>query len=167
MFVAIEGFDQSDPAAVANRVAEELRDRGFSAARVSMATALSHPQGLCEAVATHDVVIASHVLGALEPAFDVAATEARAPACELLPDLVVRCDLDPVLARAGLARCKVTTVQQLRPQCTVTDQRAWSAQSEQPPELTAVRVAELIDSAICFGVKAAIGRFRERAQHSN
>jgi len=36
MFVAIEGQNQSDTAAVANRVAEELRDRGFTAARVSM-----------------------------------------------------------------------------------------------------------------------------------
>jgi len=163
MFVAIEGFDQSDTAAVANRVAEELRGRGFSAARVSMGATLSDTEGLCDAVATHDVVIASHVLGPLEPMFAVATTKTQAPQRELLPDLVVLCDLDPVLARAGLARCKVTTVEQLRARCAITDARAWSAQSEQPPELTAVRVAELIDSAICFGVEAAIGQFRARA----
>jgi hypothetical protein len=164
MFVAIEGFDRSDTAAVANRVAEELRDRGFSAARVSMDATWSHAERLREAVATHDVVIGSHLLGVLEPAFDVVAPEARSQESDLLPDLVVLCDLDPILARAGLARCKVTTVEQLHPQRPVTDPRVWSAQSEQPPELTAVRVAELIDSAICFGVEAAIGRFRERAK---
>jgi hypothetical protein len=160
MFVAIEGFNHSDTAAVANGVAEELRGRGFSAARLSMGGTPSHTVGLCEAVATHDVVIASHVLGALEPTFDVASTAARALQRELLPDLVVLCDRDPALARAGLARCKVTTVEQLRPLGDAQHARAWSAQSEQPPELTALRVAELIDSAICFGVKAAIGRFR-------
>jgi hypothetical protein len=163
MFVAIEGFDQTDTAAVANRVAEELRERGFSAARVSMGATPSHSRALCEAVATHDVVIASHVLGALGATFDVDATDARASKCDLLPDLVVLCELDPGLVRAWLARCKVTAVEQLRPQRAVTDPRAWSAQSEQPPELTAVRVAELIDSAICFGVEAAIGQFRARA----
>jgi hypothetical protein len=101
------------------------------------------------------------VLGALAT-FDVT-PGSRDPHFELLPDLVVLCDRDPVLARAGLARCKVTTAEQLLPQRGVTDPGAWSAQSEQPDELTAVRVAELIDSAICFGVKAAIGQFRARA----
>ena len=163
MFVAIEGFDPSDTAAVANRVAEELRSRGFSAARVSMGAALGPTADLCEAVATHDVVIGSHVLAARgELAPDATATGPRALQGELLPDLVVRCDLDPNLARAGIARCKVTTVESLRPRCAATGHHAWSAQSEQPAELTAVRVAELIDSAICFGVEAAIGRFRAR-----
>jgi hypothetical protein len=160
MFVAIEGFDQRDMAAVANGVAEELRERGFSAARVLMGALPSQTAGLHEAVATHDVVIASQVLDGLESTFDVASTAARALQRELLPDLVVLCDRDPALARAGFARCKVATAEQLEPPCDAAKARPWLAESEQPLELTAIRVAELIDSAICFGVKAAIGRFR-------